>query len=228
LCLGKRALRKVRAVPCITVGKSLGLYRQCSGPRVVGWVDRVGGAEQLSNDLSQRFSKDTFVQSEYLPMIHVAAVLGGINAAKAAYKVVEALAVAAPYALGSRAQIFEFALYPAYLRGEAYLAADEGTSAAAEFQKILDHPGVVQNEPIGALAHSGLGRAYALETGVDLAPGVRPAHAALKGGAATAPLQPDTLTKARTAYQDFFALWKDADPDIPILKQAKAEYAKLK
>jgi tetratricopeptide (TPR) repeat protein len=91
-------------------------------------------------------------------------------------------------------------LYPVYVRGEAYLAAHRGGEAAAEFQKILDHRGIVLNEPIGALAHLQLGRAYAL--------------------------QGDTA-KARAAYQDFLTLWKDADPDIPILKQAKAEYAKL-
>ncbi len=87
------------------------------------------------------------------------------------------------------------------MRGEAYLAARRGSEAAAEFQKILDHPGVVINEPIGAFAHLGLARAYAL--------------------------QGDTA-KARTAYNDFFTLWKDADPDIPILREAKAEYARLK
>jgi hypothetical protein len=91
-------------------------------------------------------------------------------------------------------------LYPVYLRGEAYVAAHLGSAAAAEFQKILDHTCVVQNEPIGALAHLGLARAYTLS-----------------GDAA----------KSKAAYQDFFALWKDADPDIPILKEAKAEYAKL-
>ncbi|MGA7622634.1 MAG: hypothetical protein WCA91_03565, partial [Candidatus Acidiferrales bacterium] len=89
---------------------------------------------------------------------------------------------------------------PVYLRGEAYVAAQQGSAAAAEFQKILNHPGVVGNEPIGALAHLGLARAYALSG--------------------------DTA-KAQAAYQDFFALWKDADPDIPILIAAKAEYAKL-
>ena len=94
-----------------------------------------------------------------------------------------------------------FALYPVYLRGEAYVAEHQGSAAAAEFQKILDHPGVVVNEPIGALAHLGLARAYALSG--------------------------DTA-KAHAAYQDFLTLWKDADPDIPILIAAKAEYAKLK
>jgi tetratricopeptide (TPR) repeat protein len=92
-------------------------------------------------------------------------------------------------------------LYPVYVRGEAYLAAYQGSEAAPEFQKILDHRGIVLNEPIGALAHLQLGRAYAM--------------------------QGDTA-KSRAAYQDFLTLWKDADPDIPILRQAKAEYAKLK
>ena len=87
------------------------------------------------------------------------------------------------------------------MRGEAYLAAHQSSEAAAEFQKILDHRGIVVNEPIGALAPLGLARAYVL--------------------------QGDTA-KARAAYQDFLALWKDADADIPILIGAKAEYAKLK
>jgi len=91
-------------------------------------------------------------------------------------------------------------LYPAYVRGQAYLLAHNGTAAVAEFQKLLDHRGIVLNFVTGALAHLQLGRAYAMA-----------------GDAA----------KAKSAYQDFFALWKDADPDIPILKEAKAEYAKL-
>jgi eukaryotic-like serine/threonine-protein kinase len=92
-------------------------------------------------------------------------------------------------------------MYPVYVRGEAYLAGHQGSEAAAEFQKILDHRGTVLNEPIGALAHLQIGRAYAM--------------------------QGDTA-KARAAYQDFLTLWKDADLDIPILKRAKEEYAKLK
>jgi hypothetical protein len=91
-------------------------------------------------------------------------------------------------------------LYAAYLRGQAYLAAHNGTAAAAEFQKLLDHRGIVLNFPLGALAHLGLAHAYAFSG--------------------------DTA-KSKTAYQDFFALWKDADPDIPILKEAKAGYAEL-
>jgi tetratricopeptide (TPR) repeat protein len=92
-------------------------------------------------------------------------------------------------------------LYPIFVRGQAYLAANQASEAAAEFQKILDHRGIVLNEPIGALAHLQIGRAYAM--------------------------QGDTA-KAKAAYQDFLTLWKDADTDIPVLIAAKAEYAKLK
>jgi uncharacterized protein YfaS (alpha-2-macroglobulin family) len=106
------------------------------------------------------------------------------------------LEAAAPYELGQ----WEANLYPAYVRGQAYLLARNGTAAAAEFQKMLDHGGIVKNFVTGSLAHLQIGRAYAMA-----------------GDAA----------KAKAAYQDFFALWKDADPDIPILKEAKAEYAKL-
>jgi eukaryotic-like serine/threonine-protein kinase len=91
-------------------------------------------------------------------------------------------------------------LYPVYVRGLAYLASHQGAEAAAEFQKILDHRGIVASDPVGALARLQLGRAYA-ESG--------------------------DKSKAKTAYQDFLMLWKDADPGIPILKQAQAEYAKL-
>ena len=91
-------------------------------------------------------------------------------------------------------------LYPVYVRGEAYLAAHRGPEAATEFQKVITHRGIVLNEPIGALARLQLGRAYV--TSGDQG-------------------------KARAAYAEFIALWKDADPDLPIYKQAKAEYVKL-
>jgi tetratricopeptide (TPR) repeat protein len=154
-------------------------------------------AGQLAAELSNRFPEDTIVQFDYLPMIRAVIALRSGESGKA----VEALAPAAPYELGHTNSAITFALYPVYLRGEAYLGAKQGTAAAAEFQKILDHPGVVGNEPIGALAHLGLGRSYAV-TGDS--------------------------AKAKSAYQDFLALWKNADPDIPIFTQAKAEYAKLK
>jgi len=150
---------------------------------------------RLADDLAKHFPQDTIVQFTYLPMIHAAAALN-----KDSGSAIKALAPAAPYELGATAQNISFAVYPVYLRGQAYLAAKQGSSAATEFQKILDHPGIFGNEPIGALAHLGLARSYALS-----------------GDAA----------KARSAYQDFFALWKDADPDVPVLKEAKAEYAKL-
>jgi len=153
-------------------------------------------AARLSDDLRKNFPADTIVQYNYLPMIRAATALRSGNAARA----VEALAEAQPYELGHTNTSLTFALYPVYLRGTAYLAEKQGAPAAREFQKILDHAGVVGNEPIGALARLGLGRAYALSG--------------------------DTA-KAKTAYQDFLGLWKDADPDLPILKQAKAEYATL-
>jgi tetratricopeptide (TPR) repeat protein len=154
-------------------------------------------AERLAADLSKRFKEDTTVQFNFLPMIRAAIALHSGDGKRA----IDALAASAPYELAEGNTSFTFALYPVYLRGEADLAAKQGAAAVAEFQKILDHAGVVGNEPIGALAHLGLGRGYAIS-----------------GGAAN----------AKTAYQDFFALWQNADPDVPILTQAKTEYARLK
>jgi len=125
-------------------------------------------------------------------------------------------------------QTLNLALYPVYLRGQAYLAAYQGAAAAAEFQKILVRPGVVLNEPVGTLAHLGMGRAYALEAGIPGSAGVPPASRKQQTAGKMPALPGTALTKARAAYQDFFVLWKDGDPDIPILKQAKTEYAKLK
>jgi hypothetical protein len=144
--------------------------------------------------LAKRFPQDTLVRFNYLPTIKAQRALNSNEPPKA----IEALKVTTPYELGS---VGDMTLYPVYVRGQAYLAARQGIEAVAEFQKILDHRGIVLNEPIGALAHLGQARACAMSG--------------------------DTV-KARTAYQDFFTLWKDADPDIPILKEAKAEYAKLK
>jgi eukaryotic-like serine/threonine-protein kinase len=115
---------------------------------------------------------------------------------------IEILKTATTYELGQTTGsiVGWTALYPVYVRGEAYLAAHRGIEAAAEFQKILDHRGAVGNGPIGALVHLGLARAYILADG---------------------------KVKGAAAYQDFLRIWKDADPDIPIFKQAKAEYGKL-
>jgi len=155
-------------------------------------------AQKLTDDLGQRFPEATIVQFNYLPTLRAKLAVSKGNAFEAR----ETLRAALPYELG-RTTYSSYgwtAMYPVFVRGEAYLALHQGSEAAAEFQKILDHRGVVLNEPIGALAHLGLARAYAM--------------------------QGDTA-KAKAAYQDFLTLWKDADPDIPILKQAKTEYAKL-
>jgi eukaryotic-like serine/threonine-protein kinase len=157
-----------------------------------------GRAKALAADLSKKYPEDTLVQFNYLPTLRGKLALNRRNASEA----VAILRPATPYELGVTrfSTIAWTAMYPVYVRGEAYLAAHQGREAAGEFQKILDHRGVVVNEPIGALAHLRLGRAYAL--------------------------QGDTA-KARAAYNDFLTLWKDADPDIPVLKQARSEYAKL-
>ena len=154
-------------------------------------------AARLSDDLRKKFPADTIVQSDYLPMIRAAAALRSGDASRA----VEALATSEPYELGQTNTSFTFALYPVYLRGEAYLTAKQGAAAQGEFQKILDHYGAVGNQPIGALAHLGLARSYTLQANIP---------------------------KARATYSNFLSLWKNADPDISLLKEAKAEFAKLK
>jgi tetratricopeptide (TPR) repeat protein/predicted Ser/Thr protein kinase len=156
-------------------------------------------AQEVNDDLAKRFPEDTLVQFNYLPTLRAKLALSRGNTSQA----IETLRAAAPYELGESTSSFSdwTSLYPAYVRGEAYLAAHQGSEAAVEFEKILDHSGIVQSEAIGALAHLGLARAYML--------------------------QGDTA-KARAAYRDFLTLWKDADPDIPVLVAAKSEYAKLK
>jgi eukaryotic-like serine/threonine-protein kinase len=153
-------------------------------------------SERLAADLSKRFPENTTVQFLYLPMARAAITLHSGDATRS----IEALAASAPYELAETNFAFTFSLYPVYLRGQADLAAKQGTAAFAEFQKIVDHSSVIGNEPIGALAHLGLARTYALL---------------------------GDSVKAKTAYQDFLQLWKNADPDVPILKQAKPEFAKL-
>ena len=180
------------------------LTKECSGGRdkyyavVLALAYAGEDLQGLTDDFNVSFPTQTVVQFNALPTLRAKLALNHSNPRQA----LDTLEAAAPYELGLPA--FGFYnwpnMYPVYVRGEAYLAAHRGKEAAAEFQKILDHRGIVLNEPIGALAHLQLGRAYAM--------------------------QGDTA-KARAAYQDFLTLWKDADPDIPILKQAKAEFAKL-
>jgi serine/threonine protein kinase/tetratricopeptide (TPR) repeat protein len=157
-------------------------------------------SQPLADDLEERFPEDTFAKFTYVP------VLRGLSALdrKKPTDSVEQLQIALPYELAVNGLNFNHwylgGLHSAYVRGEALVAAHRYGEAAAEFQKILDHRGIVGSDPIGALAHVQLGRAFALSG--------------------------DTI-KAKAAYQDFLTLWKDADPDIPILRQAQAEYAKL-
>ncbi|MFZ0290903.1 MAG: protein kinase [Candidatus Sulfotelmatobacter sp.] len=165
-------------------------------------------AESLAQDLNKRFPLDTQMQSLWLPTIRAQLALNHKDATTAINSLQSALP---PIEYGQIVFAANLScLYPTYIRGEAYLAAGQGNSAAAEFQKILDHSGIVWNCWTGALAHLGVARANALQSKTS------------QGADADA-----ARVRALAAYKDFLTLWKDADPDIPILKQAKAEYAKL-
>jgi DNA-binding winged helix-turn-helix (wHTH) protein/Tfp pilus assembly protein PilF len=155
-------------------------------------------ALQLANDLEKRFPEDTSVRFSYLPALRSLLALNSREIPKA----LELLQTAIPTELGIPRSVNGLfgALYPVYVRGLAYLAARQGADAAIEFQKILDHRGIVASDPVGALAHLQIGRAFALS---------------------------GDPAKAKTAYQDFLTLWKDADADIPVLKRAKAEFADI-
>jgi serine/threonine protein kinase/Tfp pilus assembly protein PilF len=156
------------------------------------------GSQTLANDLEKRFPEDTCVRFTYLP-IHRA--LLALNRGESS-SAIEQLQVAAPYDLAIPCSWFGFFgnLYAPYVRGEAYLAAQRYAEAAAEFQKILDHPGIVFTDPVRVAARLQLGRTFS---------------------------SAGDRTKAKAAYQDFLTLWKNADPDIPVLTQAQAEYVKL-
>jgi hypothetical protein len=165
----------------------------------------VASAGKLAAALNQEFPLDTLMQNYWLPTVQAAIALQRHDPAQA----IALLHSSIPYELADPPPFSAGTMYPVYLRGQAYLALAQTTRtssenaqhAAAEFQKILDHPGVIMNFPLSALSHLGLAQARALS---------------------------GDNAGARTAYQDFFALWKNADPDLPILKQAKAEYAQLR
>jgi predicted Zn-dependent protease len=164
-------------------------------------------AESLAQDLGKRSTLDTQIQSLWLPTIRGQLELDRKNPAIA----LSILQTASAIELGQVGFLNNIScLYPVYVRGEAYLAAGQGSAAAAEFQKILDHSGIVWNCWTGALAHLGVARANVLDAKT------------LRGADADA-----ARVRALAAYKDFLTLWKDADPEIPILKQAKADYAKL-
>jgi tetratricopeptide (TPR) repeat protein/predicted Ser/Thr protein kinase len=183
----------------LAIGRSAGRDLQYGVALALAYAGDEGRVQALTDDLGKRFPEDTIVRSNYLPTLRAKLAVSRGNVSEA----IESLRAATPYELGqTTASTYGWtALYPVFVRGEAYLAAHQGSEAAVEFQKILDHPGIVLNEPIRALAHLQVGKAYAM--------------------------QGDTA-KAKAAYQDFLLLWKDADSDIPILIAAKSEYAKLK
>ncbi|HYL69336.1 MAG TPA: protein kinase [Candidatus Limnocylindria bacterium] len=171
---------------------------QIIGALALARAGEVARAESLAADLSKRFPEDTYLHYYWLPTLRAANAISR----KSPDDAIRFLEDTRKYELGQALPQIEVGglLYPVYVRGEAYLAMGRGNEAASEFQKLLDNRTVVQNWLHGALAHLGLGRAYALQ---------------------------GNTAKARVAYQDFFGLWKDADPDIPILIAAKSEYAKL-
>lgn len=153
-------------------------------------------AKVFADELEKEYPSETVYKLYWLPTIRAALDLDANNPAQAR----ESLEAAAPYELGVPEEFQLGTMYPVYIRGAAYLSAGNGTAAAQQFQRILDHPGLSVNFPLGALANLGLARSYALNGDKE---------------------------KARAKYQDFLTLWKDADPDVPILKEAKAENAKL-
>jgi eukaryotic-like serine/threonine-protein kinase len=165
-------------------------------------VGDVSRSQALADDLERRFPEDTSVRYTYLPTLRA---LFSLNASEPS-TAIERLDIALPYELAGTGISFVGmggffgSLYPAYVRGSAYLALGQGGEAAAEFQKILEHRGLVLCDPVGAVTRLQIARAFALS---------------------------GDQVKAKSAYQDFLTLWKEADADIPILKQARAEYAKL-
>jgi serine/threonine protein kinase/tetratricopeptide (TPR) repeat protein len=161
-------------------------------------IGATGQAQKIVDDLAYRFPLNTMINRYWLPTIYASIEMSHNNPAKA----LELLQTTSQYELGTPLPQFEVggSLYPVYVRGQAYLSRHQGGQAAAEFQKLLDHRGITVNSPLAALARLQLGRAYALAG--------------------------DT-SKARSAYLDFLTFWKDADTDIPIYRQAKAEYAKM-
>jgi serine/threonine protein kinase/Tfp pilus assembly protein PilF len=172
---------------------------QYAAALALGIAGDASQSEALAADLEKRFPEDTFVKFTYAPVLRALAALGRGKPADS----VERLEIARQYELAPNGLNFQFylgGLHSAYVRGEAFIAVRRYAEAAAEFQKVLDHRGIVAADPIGALAHLQLGRVFFLS---------------------------GDKAKAKAAYEAFLALWKDADPDVPILKSAKAEYKRL-
>jgi DNA-binding winged helix-turn-helix (wHTH) protein/tetratricopeptide (TPR) repeat protein len=186
------AKRDVMEALALSPGRNVRVFAALALAR----IGETARAEKLVQELEKSDSSNTVLSLYRLPAVNAAIGLNRGNSSQA----LVLLEAAAPYELGQPSPSPLGTLYPVYLRGQAYLLAHNGAAAAAEFQKLLDHPGIALNFPLGVLAHLQMARAF-VTTG-------------------------DTA-KAKGAYKDFLTLWKDADPDIPILKKAKAEYAKL-
>jgi hypothetical protein len=191
--LGNAALAKqgVAAALALSPGRDVKVAAALTLARI-GETPR---AKALTEELEKSYPTFTMLKLYWLPTINATIELNKANSSQALVD----LEAAAPHEQGLAGTFINY-LYPAYVRGQAYLLAKNGTAAVAEFQKVLDHRGIVGNFVTGSLANLQIGRAYAMAG--------------------------DTV-KAKAAYQDFFTLWKDADPDIPILKEAKAEYSRL-
>jgi hypothetical protein len=195
---GNSAEARQRALTALDLSKQL--YVEYGAAAALALSGDSARAQAVVDDLTRRFPADTGTRVSYMPTLRALLALDHNQPARA----LDLLQTAASYELGAPRSALHAsfgAFYPVYVRGLAHLAAHQGAEAATEFQKILDHRGIVAADPIGALAHLQLGRAFDLSG--------------------------DTV-KAKAAYQEFLTLWKDADPDIPVFKQAKTEYAKLR
>ena len=194
---GNRLEARADAAAALKLSQSLNV--KATAALALAQAGDVTAAKAAAAELDKAFPLSTAVQENWLPTIEAAIALQ----AKQGQRAVDALEKASAVELGTVEPVAY--LCPAYVRGEAYLMVGDGQAAAREFHKFIEHYGTVGSFTWGALARLGLARAYALEAQTD----------------------PSARDKARTAYQNFLTLWKDADPDIPIYKQAKAEYAKL-
>lgn len=194
---GNEVAAKKRAIEALELAKDREV--EYGAAFALALAGDVSHAREHVDSLEKQYPEDTSVRFSYLPALQALLALHQKDSAKA----IELLQISTPYELGTppSANFGYFgALYPVYVRGQAYLAAGRGVEATAEFQKILNHRGIVVTDPIGALAHLQLGRAFALS---------------------------GDKVRAKAAYQDFLTLWKDADEDIPVLRQARIEYARL-
>ena len=210
--LGNRlqAIRQVDTVLARASGQQVRMLGALALARA-GQPDR---ALAIAREMNQQFPVDTLLNNYWLPTILAAAELSRHNTARA----VELLQPALPYEFGVPQMPTNVVLYPVYVRGMAYLQEGQGSLAAVEFQKIVAHPGIAGNCVLGSLARLGLARALTLHAGPKPTAGQPAGQAALSS---------DALARSRTAYQNFFALWKDADSDIPVFKQAQEEYGRL-